>query len=780
MKSYLRFLSRNKLYTAIEVVGLSIALAFVIPMICYNTEISKVSKGNKNYKNIYSICFADIQASSPGLGKYLLETVPEIESVTSPLVDTPEIIELFECRTDKVDKEFFEFFPCDFIEGDSGFLDIPNAVAVSAEFASKLSEDGNVIGMTIRGERNDYTVAAVFENYGNGIFKECDVLKSNAPFIMNNMSDYPFGNNGAMTIFSVKKGSDMAEVTAKVRKAAIEFWSPQGETYKNEIFYRLVRYDKMTTDNSAFFINKNSVEGRWILGAICIILFTVALLNYINLNVALTTKRAKEMAMRKLNGAGNGTIILKYCYESIVFTAVCFIAGVLLTQITVPILNSFMDYTGMGGSEIVITWTRADILMYIAIILITGLICGLVPAAIVSRFTPLDVSKGDFRYHSKKYLSRIFIGFQSLLSVILIAITLTMENSYRNMKNAEFNCNIDDVFVFRPQYPMEGHSQQMLPLLEQYPEILQVGMIDFNSAIPGITGSEDICQSSDGDYLFGYSCLHCDENGFKILEFPILERYDNKNYIGVWTTPMSEKAFAEHPGSLERIMDKEHMRNRNITGRISDFPASAATDRKDIVTMVFVSDGKDFRFPSLLIKTGDNHKKALEIIATAYEEVSGESFSELMESESRDSGYIQDIHIESLAPFYALLNMLRVVLVLIILMTMMGLTGMSIYFTSEKKNEIAIRKVFGGTSDSEMLRNTLRYLRMTLIADLLAIPAIYLLMNLMQRTVAEKVQMSWWIYIVAIVISLLISLAAVLWQTLRASRTNPAEALKKE
>ena len=133
MKSYLRFLSRNKLYTAIEVVGLSIAIAFALPMLCYNNSVRQISKGHENYENIYSVCFDQLQGTSPEFGAFLKERIPEIAKVTNPVLQKQEILDDDNRKTDFIDKDFFYFFPCTFIEGDENFLDIPGAVAVSAD-----------------------------------------------------------------------------------------------------------------------------------------------------------------------------------------------------------------------------------------------------------------------------------------------------------------------------------------------------------------------------------------------------------------------------------------------------------------------------------------------------------------------------------------------------------------------------------------------------------------------------------------------------------------------
>ena len=179
MKSYLRFLSRNRLYTAIMAAGLSIAISFVVPMLCYNSNIWQISKGHENYENIYSVCYNEMQGSSTRFGDYLKESIPEIEKVTNPVLQKQEIVGDDERKTDFIDKDFFYFFPCTFIEGDENFLDIPNAVAVSAEYAKVLAQDGPVLGRQIDGIRAVHTVAAVFDDYGSGILLEPDMLAGN-------------------------------------------------------------------------------------------------------------------------------------------------------------------------------------------------------------------------------------------------------------------------------------------------------------------------------------------------------------------------------------------------------------------------------------------------------------------------------------------------------------------------------------------------------------------------------------------------------------------------
>ena len=141
--------------------------------------------------------------------------------------------------------------------------------------------------------------------------------------------------------------------------------------------------------------------------------------------------------------------------------------------------------------------------------------------------------------------------------------------------------------------------------------------------------------------------------------------------------------------------------------------------------------------------------------------------------------YVLDIFEETTAPLRMIIEMIGIVMVLVVIMSMMGLIGMSMHFMNERKNEIAVRRIFGATENGEVMRNLRFYLIITGIASVLGICIAEFVRQLFIElgSVPKNV---WWIYVVSVALSFAISLVSVLWQTLRAARTNPAEALKKE
>ena len=198
MKSYLRFLSRNKLYTAIEVVGLSLALAFVIPMINVVVDRYERSRAHERYEDIYAVSYLGNLYTEVNFGDFLKERIPEIERTTSAMLGPRSII----------DRDFFYFFPFEFVEGDESFLDSRENIAVSEKFAAMIADE-SAMGKAVKIEDKYYTVAAVFKNSRNDILKDCEILQNIAPFKELRENG---GISSGVTFVSIRKGYDRNEI----------------------------------------------------------------------------------------------------------------------------------------------------------------------------------------------------------------------------------------------------------------------------------------------------------------------------------------------------------------------------------------------------------------------------------------------------------------------------------------------------------------------------------------------------------------------------------------
>ena len=778
MKSYIRFLSRNKLYTAIEILGLSVAIAVTIPLLSYMLKINETNHSHPDYENIYSLSASRMQCSSPGIGEYLKKNIPEIEMVSSPSHLGANYTFEVEGRLTsyiRYDRNFLYFFPHEFIEGGLD-TEAKTAMAISESLANELSKSGHVIGRTLNLDNETYTISGIFKDIEDPRFKRYDMM---IPRI-DNPDEYDmvyWGNNIlVMTFIKAQDGTDYETLKKKVQDACAAYWGPMDNkeadspySFKRPDRYDIIPYGELTTKDN-YQLKEFGGSGFIIVCVIAFVLLIFAITNYINLNVALSTRRAKEIATRKLVGAGRGQVIWLFLKEALIMNLICFGLGLLLTGITTDMISAFFRTLESEGT-LSIGHSLSDICIYIGFILLMTLITGLIPAMIVSRFTPLDITKGGFQYHSKKRMTKVFICIQTIMTILLLAITLVFNAQYRRYMDMEYNCDIEDVFFLMPDWSLHLDPGTMKSELEKRPEILSVGLTKcVPSNLMGLN-----YESESGDHI--QACvLECTKEAFDIFGFEMMTVNDPDDYTGVWMTPESAKTESIYPEDFKKMLSREFGDYR-IAGMINNIPFSnGQSEIDDFPTIVVV---RNIDYNAMAIKTVSDHGKARKVIAEVYEEVSGIEVHDV-----RDFGmsalYVKEINEEDLSPWKSLNDLMERLLGIIIILGVMGLTGISIYFATEREKEIAIRKVFGGTDKTELRRNLMTFIRIALIANLIAIPIAVLAFSTIMSQFADKITNIWIIYILCVLISFAVTIASVLWQTLRAARTNPAEALKKE
>lgn len=775
MKSYIRFLSRNKLYTAIEIVGLSVAIAICLPTLSYMGRVHRLNRSHPDHENIYSLCVSRMQTSSPGIGKYLQENIPEVEIVSSP--SHLSALQTFQVEDKMVpyimfDRNYLYFFPHEFIKGG---LDTDNmtTMAVSESLANELAESGPVIGRQMDLDGESYMISGIYKDNTDPRFREYMMMIPRKEKLSEKDMPYTGMNILVMTLIKAKDGTDYEHLKEKVQKACATYWGPMDDrefenqySWKRPEQYDLVPY-RQITQKGTYQLRDIGGSGFIILSIIAALLLLFAILNYINLNVALSTRRAKETATRKLIGAGRADIISMFLKESLTMSVICLGLGLLLTGITTDMINTFFHAID-GECDIAVGYSLADIGLYIGFILVVAVITGLAPAMIVSRFTPLDIVKGSFRYYSKKRMTKVFICIQTILTTIVLALTLVLNAQYRKQSNMEYNCGIEDVFSLMPDFRIP--SETLKSELEKHPEIISVGK---TSGIPSQAKFVD----ADFEIRKGACYIKCTKESFDIFGFEIISMNDPEDHYGIWMTPEAERISGLYPDEFRNVLHK-NFGDIRIAGMIKNIPSMDGRNGINDFPMVVVVSN-DVNSNELVIKTISDHKKARKVIASVYEAVSGTKTTDIMDFGMR-SLYIKEINERNLAPHKALNSLLVKLLGILIILGIMGLSGISMYFAGENEKEIAVRKTFGGTKNTEIWRILKTFIRITLIANLIAIPLAAVAFSTIMKYSADKVTNIWIIYAACAVISFAITIGSVLIQVLRAARTNPAEALKKE
>lgn len=758
-------MSRNKLYTAIEAVGLAVSLAFVIIIGSYVWQQYAVTWENPDRERVYVPGTPGFPALTYGFPDAIGD-IPEIESVSRMcnVVVHPVIRgENTEAESVGVEPEFFEICPqFRFVEGSADVLSVPNNAILSASFARKHNLS---VGEALDITGSSYVVGAILEDLKGTVIKPYDIFLNAAVY---KDEWQPFDNYGStVTLIKVRPETDRKELYDKLESVCKDVYSSiYGQAFFEHL--ELSRFDELFFKETEGFFRHGDKATLRILMLVGLLLLLSAILNYINLSVALTGKRAKEMAVRQLSGASRTGIIWKYLAESISFTAVCFAAGLLLAEAFCPAMNALLNNPDI---PIKIIWSPGYVFAYIVIILLVGVLCGIFPAMMSGRYNPVDVMKGGYRRRSKMVFSKVFIVLQNALAVIVIALAITMEAQMHKTQERPMNCNIENIF-FLKDFSGEDNTP-LKDALEALPCVRRIGR---GSGVPGSINMGQYSTTRDGQDIL-YKLIRMDSTAFSMFGFEILEDFHAPQFNSVW---FSDKTFAatgfdSDYHDISGTLSRRTKGCEQVAGVFKSFPTNNANIGEEDYAIVSLMRSEDIPFAGWVIETTPDRKAAKAQIMEAYDNsIKGKQIYGSL------AFWVDENIAEAWKPARNNMRLVEIFMLLSIIIVLLGLVAMSTYYADEKSHDIAVRKVFGGTVDTEAQRTIREYMVLVGIACVIGIPiAVYAAQEYLKDFI-YRLEGYWWIFVVAVLLTGLIAFVSVIWQVLKAAKTNPAIELKKE
>jgi putative ABC transport system permease protein len=769
MRSYLKFLSRNKLYTVIEALGLIVSLAFVLLTGHFVWQQRQMTRNVPDYKDVYTFYRSTHGSSgvgfSWGTALQAKEDIPEVEKAAmfwKGISEEESTIDIdgikYHVQDCMVGGDFFEIFPAEFETGNATAMnDISNAI-VSRSFANRLGGESAVIGKVIDGK---YTIAAIIKETPNPIFGEPDVILNIEN--LTNRKNHP-GSLDVIPFVKVRRGTDRASLEVKADSLAAKAFDAFGARNFLEDS-GLVRYDELwfsPVNNQS--LKRGSLFYTRIILLITIILLISAIFNYINLCVSMTGKRAKEMATRSLLGASKESLFRNRILESIVFTTVCFLLGILLAEALTPWFNRIIG----GSVPVRVRYSSGWLLVYAIFILFVSFIQGSLPAWISARFPAISVVKGEFRAKNKHVFSKVFIVLQHVFSIILLALAIVMGLQVSHMVNRPLGAEVDNDFYF------QINDLDLMDIFEEKASSLPcVSRIGHSTYFPGLV-EEMITEDKEGK-LLNLAVLNCDATAFDMFGFDIKEKFEEPAVGTVWISEKEMTRFGVDRSTED--LGHHHIMGRSIGGIIGDFAPNDVL-RYDSGTGSYVRIGRPEEQYGLLIETTGDKKEVRKSLYGLYKDLCIERHG--IEDKPFMFDYIPSIISEQLSEVRDRLSLVKLFMLLSLLLSALGLVAMSGYYANENSHDIAVRKVFGSTVEGEVKKTVFEYLILMAIAAVIAVPvAVWLAGNLLEQY-PYRISGDGWVFAVAVIVAALIALLAVLWQTLKAARTNPATELKKE
>lgn len=777
--TYLRFLSRNKLYTFIEVFGLSVALGFVILLASYaRTEFSVGAKQPLSQR-LYVVGAGDSFGMTLGTSEEFFHSIPEIKGWTRICdggnADIMVGDDYYQAAEASIDTNFFKFFdyrltgcPKDKV------LENEDEVILSESFAKKVFGNENPIGRSISVGKSNLTVTGIIEDFGpTDVFRHFDMLTS----IKCAQKKYAWMDNfgGTIPIVRLDNGTDVEKVRQDLLKKYMDYWDYyKADNSGNAFFWgsSLTRLDKVYFSGlEAYNIlrtgDRQQVE---LLFIVALVLLVSAIFNYINLTVAQTGKRAKEMMTRRLLGESSRNIVARYIAESFAFTVGCFAAGCLLAYSFKPFFDRILS------ADIVLTPDLATALYAVLALVVISIVSALLPAMLVSHFKPIDVVKGEFRFKNKMIFAKVFIVLQTVFSTVLIAMAITMTAQVSYLVKLPYGYETKDIIQVN-SYALgfdRGPQEALQARLKALPQVKDAGLGINSPAACGANGLHD----SD-DNLSGWLRLaQMDTTSLRILGINVLEKYSELTSPKVLLTETSKRNLgvtAEHPYAGGSYTNGEY----EICGVIPDFRANNALFEpmeNEQNSIRIIDENYPYACIQLLWVTGDR-SEAMEAVNAACMEFARETLGIPADMESY---YLDEKLVDDLKGTRNTMLLVISFMVMAILISALGLFAMSLYYTEQQSRQIAVRKVFGAEVGSAVWTLSKSFMLMSVTAVVLAAPLAVWGITYYLQGFYTKIAFPWWAIILASLISLLISLLSVLGQTYTAATRNPVKTLGQD
>ena len=779
MKSYLKFLSRNKLYTAIEFIGLSVALAFVIISFCYVVQQYAVTRENPDRERIYAIADSKDFLNCYGMKEVIDGKLPEIETVSHFQLIQDQLIHVgeqnFVGNMFVCDVDFFDIFPVMFKDGSPEMLSERNAAFISEKLASQLNEES--VNLPLMVQDDTLRVVGIIADKGSSLLPEFDVVinfEQAQPRAIRSYRENPFTHwSNIGTYIKVRPDTDQEELNAKLQ-ALCDVQFENSPTWNG---LEMIRFDELFFTPVYTSLNKGDRSMLRTMIVIGLLLLISALLNYINLNVALVGKRAKEMASRRLVGAQKSDIILKFLGEAFVFTLFSFVIGLAIAHGLTPTVNSLLK----SDVAISIPFGWPYLVAYLLMVIVVSLLAGILPAAIISQAQPIDVVRGTFRFRNRTVLSKVFIVLQNVIAIVLIALVLTMKLQMRHMDNRSVGLNVENLFYLGSDLDYTDEKEAMVEELRASPCVNELASAD---AIPGVMSMKlGMRTLHDSEKTAMVPLLICDTTAFQMLGFEVKERFLDAGAQGFWITEataagMTGLPYGDNNYDTITMWQQQRFSSIPVCGVIADFSMQDALHVTDEDYVIVIANGGFNSQSHLLMDVVGDHREAKRAIDAVYKKHCEKVFGVYLEPDYDD--FVENVIAKQYDKHRRQMRLIKLIMAISVVLSLLGLVAISTHFASEREKGIAIRKVFGGTMESEIRRNLRDYLVMIGIANVIAIPVAVWLCHRYLEDFAYRIDLHPWIFVVTVALSFVIAIGSVLWQIVSVAKVNPVNALKKE
>ena len=792
MKSYFKFLSRHRLFTIINIVGLCLSMAFLLllgDLIYRQTSVENFqTRGDRTF----AIGNEEFTMSHFRVGQKLQDRFPEIEawcSISGYHMSTKIRGQHVDTKILVVAPNFFEFFDYQLLTGDKRkVLSAPNQMVVSKSFAQRYWPEGDAVGQEIvMGGKEDssnhitYTISGIMDDFDRSVIPneyECVVNVENHRHI--NMSAYAesMNNAGSSVVFLMEReGCDLRSKTTAMRDyMKTFFWLYRMEAVKEVTLTPLstLYYDAHECLLESGKLNHGNRDMAHLYVVIALLVLVFAIFNYVNLSVSLTTERSKEMATRRLLGLSRLQVFLKLIGESIFFTAIAFGVAYLLALV---LQDKAMEMAACPMGLLKDTGI-VTMIGFVLIIALVGALAGFVPASILSGYQPIDIVRGTFRRRVRQRWSHVLMVLQAVFAIVMLTVTLLLGSNIREKMNQPLGYDIDNILE---TWNIAGFNQsQRQTFRDRLMKLPEVEAVGYGYGTPLNYLENHTTQADDGSVV-SLSCFMGDSCFFNILNIHPEKTYSD---MGVGVNHQLLRQFGMSDDAKEIVTTRGHM-TIHVAALYPDFVFLNVMNEEENPTPYLIYKEDEYRDDSksdirenygsprmAIVKYHGDRKKVEEAMIRLLKELTDYEMEEIRSLRQQHHTWYED--------YERFLNVLTVFTVVALLIAILGLMAMNSYFVGQRRREIAVRRVFGAEISSITLRLLRTVFMQSLVAAIIAIPLAYWLAPAAGSISGLHVEMQFMPLLLSLIIVLVINVLTAALQGWRAATENPINNIKNE
>lgn len=805
----------NKIFSAINVFGLAIGLAacllifqFVSFELSFDTFHDKFDRTyrvtNDRFQNGKLIQHGTIMY--PTIGPTMAKDYPEIEEYTRimPTGDMDNVRieeELFHAgETHFADENFLSVFSFPLLTGDRATaLKLPFSVVLTMSTAKKFFKLKNddytsILDRTFYWENDPqlYKVTGVVEDVPENSHINFEVLVSYSTLYSGDDkgADISWDWSDMRHYLVLKPGTDYKSLEAKFPDFSERYFKGDKVSGSIEKFYLQPLKDAHLYSDYEYDIARTaSGKAVWAMLIVAVFILVIAWINYINLTTSRAVDRAKEVGLRKVMGAVKVQLVRQFIFESVVISLIAFVCSLIIVQISQSTFNSMLG-TNLSLWKVLTSLDSSVIFGLIGILVLGIFLSGFYPAFVLSGYQPVTVLKGKFRNSSRgQFLRKALVVFQFTASAALITGTLIVSKQLRFMNEADLGIGIKNTLIVRAPQLMRWDSTTINRIENYKHDLAQINGVaraTTSTHLPGerlgrTFGIRLSDQPSESKYTM--SILNVDHDfadtyGLKLLAGRKFVMTDHRANFQDLTSLMINANAVKLLGlsSPEEAIGKEVIWGNNgtrkwtIIGVVNDFHQESL--KNPMEPMVFRPTYSTYHEASIKLEQGVDATAVIpRVEATFNKYFPDNSFRYFFLEDTYRSQYKDDTRFGKIITIFTLLG---------IIISCLGLIGLSSYTALQRTKEIGIRKVLGASLFSIISLLSSDFMKLVMLATLLALPIAYFGMKNWLMTYAYRIPLEWMLFVVPVVLILFIAGLTVSFYVLKTARTNPADTLKYE